>query len=98
MGATSPAKIAITVMTTRSSIRVKPVRSDFRHTQHLFDSRDPRLHLAPPVLPERDHPLLSRQLAQRAHGCELQELLLQLLRDDEQLEDPGAAAVARVSA
>src|SRR5438034_159043 len=82
IGATSPARIAITVITTRSSMRVKPIAdcglwiADWtrvlrirdpksairncllvRDTQHLFDRGYSGLHLAPPVAPQRHHPL-----------------------------------------
>src|ERR671931_481388 len=97
IGATSPARIAITVITTSSSMRVKP-RLLIRDTQHLLDRRDPRLHLAPPIPSQRHPPLRHRKLTERRGIRRLQELLLHLFRDSEQLEDPRPAAVAGVPA
>src|SRR6266568_3775429 len=122
MGATSPARIAMTVMTTRSSIRVKPTErrkdgrgmnapfsSPFRpsvvpsplvvsNTQHLLDRRDPRLDLRPSVLAQRAHPLGGRDVPQSSRIGSAEKGLLDLFRDDQQLEDPGSPAIARAAA
>src|SRR5919197_1270024 len=97
IGATSPARMAITVITTSSSMRVKPLLL-IRDTQPLLNRRDPRLHLPPPVPSQCHHPLRDGQLAERAGVRSLQELLLHVFRDDEQLEDPSPATVAGVPA
>src|SRR5256885_16507622 len=97
----------MTVITTSSSINVKPwcavrrarllplstdpppcIVSDraprpaylFGDTQHLFHRGEPGLHLPPPVLPQRDHPLSPSDLAERPRVRTLQERLLDLVR------------------
>src|SRR6266545_4852521 len=112
----------MTVITTRSSMRVNPIAdcglwiadwtrvlrirnpksairncSAVRDTQHLLDRRDPRLHLAPAVAPQRHHPLRLGELPQRARVRGREELALDLVRDEEQLEDPRAAAISRLA-
>src|SRR6266849_10813023 len=94
MGATRPARMAMTVITTRSSMRVKPCPLRFGHTQHLFHGRETGLHFAPPVLPECHHPLPLREVADRASIRRLEEVALNLLGHGQQLENPGAAPVA----
>src|SRR6266487_4534454 len=76
----------MTVMTTSSSMSVKPLL--IRDTQHLFHRGDPSLHLPPAVLPQRHHALALAERAERPGVRGLQQLLLDLLGDDEQLEDP----------
>src|SRR5258708_32162694 len=97
MGATSPARMAITVMTTSSSMRVKP-RLVVRDTEHLLDRRDPRGHLGPPVVAQRAHALSARDVAQFVQRLLGRESLFELVRHDKQLEQPGPTAVARVTA
>src|SRR2546425_11575503 len=76
IGATSPARIAITVITTRSSMRVNPRLLRIGDTQHLLDRRDARLHLGPAVLTERPHPLQRGERAQGGWVRAAQERLL----------------------
>src|SRR5439155_27383797 len=94
IGATSPARIAIKVITTSSSMRVKPRLLGIGDTQHLLDGRDARLNLCPAVLTERPHALLGRERSQGGRVRAAQERLLHGFADDEELENPGAAAVA----
>src|SRR5260370_22021352 len=98
MGATRPARMAMTVITTRSSMSVKPAPLRFGDTQHLFDSREARLHFAPAVLPERHHSLPLRELADRARVRRLEEFAFDLLGQNEELENPGAAPVPGLAA
>src|SRR5438093_854678 len=77
---------------------VIPSQLAISDTQHLLDRGDPRLHLAPPVAPQRHHALRLGELPQRARVWGREQLALDLLRDHEQLEDPCAAAVPRLAA
>src|SRR5438132_14300908 len=89
--------MAMTVITTRSSMRVKPC-SRLGHTQHLLGRRDPGLHFPPPVLPERRHTLRLRDLAEGAGLRTLQERPLDVVRGDEELKQARATAVSRATA
>src|SRR6266511_5564400 len=92
MGPTSPARMAITVITTSSSISVKPlVRGD---TQDLLHRRDFRLHFHPAVAPHQLHPLFLPQLAEAGERFAGRDGTIQGFGDDEQLEDADATEVA----
>src|SRR5260370_36387297 len=97
MGATSPARMAITVMTTSSSMREKP-RLVVRDTQHLLDRRDPRGHLGPPVVAARAHALRARDAAQFVQRLLGRESVCELGRHAKQLGEAGPTAQARVTA
>src|SRR5205085_2770371 len=96
IGPTRLASTAITEITTSISISVKPLV--FRDTQDFLDRRNSRLCLDPPVLEQGAHPVPAREFPQLPRGVGLGDALLQFLRDDEQLEDSGSAAIARLSA
>src|SRR5947208_949431 len=83
----------MTVITTSSSMRVNPRLLGIGDTQHLLDRRDARLNLCPAVLTERPHALLRGERAQGGRVGAAQERLLHGFGDDEELENPGAAAV-----
>src|SRR5207249_8292388 len=63
----------------------------------LFDGGDSGLYLSPPVLPERAHPLCLCELAKCGGVRSPEQRLADLLRHDEQLEDPGTPAIAGVA-
>src|SRR5207245_5879471 len=62
-------------------------------TQHPLDRREARLQLGPAVLTEVPHALLRGERAQGGRVGAAQERLLHVFADDEELENPGAAAV-----
>src|SRR5256885_7876443 len=93
MGPTRPASIAITVITTSNSMRVKP-RSVRRDTQHLLHRRDLGLDLDPTVVPHGLHAFFRRELAQSGERFARRDRAVQVLGDDEELEDAGAAEIA----
>src|SRR5262245_30747959 len=88
--------MAMTVMTTRSSMSVKPLV--FRDTEHLLDRRDSRLHLGPAVLPQRDHAVRLGEGSQRGLGTSFADRLAHVRRDGQQLEETGAPMVASLAA
>src|SRR5262245_56606496 len=99
MGVTSEARIAMTVMTTRISMRVKPAREgrpprrDVRsldNTEHLLDRGDSRLDLGPGVVAQGGHSFGSQPLPNRHQVDPAHELTLEILRDHQILEDPRA--------
>src|SRR5690348_17278948 len=88
--------MAITVITTRSSMSVKPSR--LRHTEYLLDRGDASLDLPPAVLPQGCHPLRLRDLPQRAGTRALEKGLLDLVGEDQEFEETGPTAIARMPA
>src|SRR3989442_1493394 len=87
--------IAMTVITTRSSIRVNPARL-LADTEDLLNSRDACLDLPPPVLLEGGHALCLCELAERPGVRGPEECLADLLGDHQQLKDAGAPAIPGV--
>src|SRR5207245_7168046 len=66
IGATSPARIAITEITTSNSMSVNPARLRIRDTQHFLDRGEADLDLGPAVLSQRHEPLLARDVPEPA--------------------------------
>src|SRR5439155_9164502 len=96
-GATRPARMAMTVITTSSSISVKPSLV-IRDTEHLLDRRDAACDLGPAVLAQSAHALSARDVAQLVERLLRGEGLLELVGDHQQLEQARAAAVPGVAA
>src|SRR5689334_17918904 len=96
MGPTRPARIAMTVITTSSSMRVKPLVR--RNTQHLLHRRDSGLHFHPPVLTQGDHSRRSSQIAQRGERRQVSDGVFNVVSYREELKEPGAAAVTGIAA
>src|SRR5690606_6926748 len=69
-----------------------------RHPQHFLHRRHPFRDLPPAVQPQRPHPALEREPAERAGIAAAQQRGAQLVVDRHQLEDSRAAAVAGAAA
>src|SRR5437667_5162045 len=91
MGPTSPARIAITVITTRISMSVKP-RSVRRDTQYLLDRCNLGLHLHPTVVLHRLHAFLSSEIAHASERLACGDGAIHGFRNHEQFENPDAPA------
>src|SRR5437870_11451506 len=96
MGPTSPASIAITVITTRISMRVKP-RSVRRDTQYLFDRCDLGLHLHPTIMLHGVHAFLRSEIAQASERLARGDGAIHGFRNHEQFENPDPPAETRAA-